>query len=247
MSATTEAPVALVTGAGQRIGTAIARHLHQAGYRIAVHYRRSAASARQLAAELEAARPASSLLLQADLADIGALSSRVRAVIDGFGRLDLLVNNASAFYPTPLGQISETAWDDLFAANAKAPLFLAQAAAPWLKASRGSIVNLTDIYAERGLADHPVYVMAKAALVAMTRTLAIDLAPEVRVNAVAPGAILWPQQDPGAQQQAIMARTPLGRTGEPADIASAVLWLAAGAPYVSGQILAIDGGRSVNI
>ncbi|MHC1480865.1 pteridine reductase [Frateuria aurantia] len=238
-------PVALVTGASQRIGAAIVRCLHQAGYCIALHYRQSVAPARALQAELEARRPGSSLLLQADLADTAALPTLVNTATDGFGRLDLLVNNASAFYPTPVGQATETHWDDLFAANAKAPFFLAQAAAPWLRASRGSIVNLTDIYAERSLADHPIYVMAKAALAAMTRSLAVDLAPEVRVNAVAPGAILWPQQAPTTAQQAILERTPLGRTGQPEDIAAAVLWLAQGAPYVSGQILAIDGARSV--
>lgn len=247
MSSSSDQPTALITGAGQRIGAAIARQLHQAGYRVALHYRHSGQAARALADALETIRAGSTLLLQQDLADSQALPALVQAVIDDGGRLDLLVNNASAFYPTPLGQITEADWDDLFAANARAPLFLAQAAAPWLRARRGCIINLTDIYAERGLADHPVYVMAKAALVAMTRTLALDLAPDIRVNAVAPGAILWPQQPVGGQTEAILARTPLGRTGSPEDIASTVLWLAASAPYVSGQILAVDGGRSVVI
>ncbi|WP_240097316.1 pteridine reductase [Thermomonas flagellata] len=240
-------PAALVTGAARRIGAAIARRLHADGYDLALHYRDSRADMDALAAALEAARPGSVLALQADLADSDRLPALVAQAQARFGRLDLLVNNASAFFPTPLGQITAAQWDALFASNARAPLFLAQAAAPHLRAARGAIVNLVDIYAERPPRAHAVYAMAKAALRTLTRALALDLAPEVRVNAVAPGAILWPEQGKSeAERAALLAQVPLGRTGQPEEIAAAVAWLAGPqAGYVTGQVLRVDGGRGI--
>lgn len=237
-------PVALVTGAARRLGAAIARRLHADGYDLAVHYRSSEADMRALAAELEAARAGSVLTLQADLAEFDRLPELIARTIGRYGRLDALVNNASTYYATPLGSATPAQWDELFASNARAPLFLAQAAAPHLKAARGAIVNLADIYAERPLPGHAVYCMAKAALVMMTKALAVELAPEVRVNAIAPGAILWPQSDRNdAKQTAMLARTPLARTGTPDEIADAVRWLLREATYCTGQVLRLDGGR----
>lgn len=236
--------VALVTGAARRVGAVIARTLHAAGYDVALHCRRSRAELDALIAELEGARPQSTLGLQADLADLAALPPLIDAVIAHFGRLDAVVNNASAFYPTPFGTITPGQWEELFAANARAPLFLAQAAAPHLKARRGNIVNITDIYAERPLPNHIVYGMSKAALRMATAALAQALGPEVRVNAVAPGVILWPEsgKDEAAQQHALQ-QIPLARKGEPADIAETVLWLLRDADYVTGQTIHVDGGR----
>lgn len=239
-----ERPVVLVTGAARRIGAAIARTLHAAGYDLALHCRRSRAELDALVAELERARPRSTLALQADLAEIERLPALVDATAQRFGRLDGLVNNASAFHPTPLGTITAAQWDELFAANARAPLFLAQAAAPHLTARRGAIVNLIDIHAERPLAQHSVYGMAKAALAMATRALALELAPAVRVNGIAPGAILWPEAGkPPAEQQALIARTPLQRIGDPGDVAATALWLLRDAGFVTGEIIRVDGGR----
>ena len=240
--------VALVTGGARRIGATIVETLHEAGYDVAIHYRSSSADARTLAAKLEAKRAGSTLLLQADLADMATLPRLTEDTLARFGRLDALVNNASGFRPTPIGGISEADWDELFAANAKAPLFLSQAAAPALRKSKGAIVNIVDIYAERPLANHPVYCMAKAALAMLTRSLARDLGPEVRVNGVSPGAILWPE-DGGiyTDKQAMIERTPLQRTGEPHDIADAVLWLLRDARYSTGEIIRVDGGRTLVI
>lgn len=237
-------PVALVTGAARRIGAAIARRLHADGYDLAVQYRGSAAAMQALVAELEGMRAGSVLALPAELAECDRLPELVAQAVARFGRLDALVNNASSFVPTPFGQVTPAQWELLFAANARAPLFLAQAAAPHLRATRGAIVNLADIYAERPLRDHVVYGMSKAALVHMTRALALELAPEVRVNAVAPGAILWPEGGKDeAAKAAMLARTPLGRTGTPEEIAEAVRWLLRDAGYVTGHILRVDGGR----
>ncbi|WP_329741702.1 pteridine reductase [Dyella sp. A6] len=241
-------PVVLITGAGKRVGAAIARTLHAAGYDLALHCRRSVAEAEALAGELEQQRADSTLVLQAELANIDALPALVDVLLARFGRLDGLVNNASAFYPTPVGTATAAQWNELFASNAQAPFFLAQAATPALRDSGGAIVNLVDIYAERPLADHPLYCMAKAALAAMTRALALDLAPVVRVNGVAPGAVLWPSEGKTYDDQdALLSRTPLKRSGSPDDVAGAVLWLLRDAPFVTGQILPVDGGRTLSV
>ena len=241
-------PVALVTGAGRRIGATITRTLHAAGYDIAAHANRSRGELASLLAELESARPASTLAVHADLADLSAPDLLVSATLDRFGRLDALVNNASAFFPTALGSIDATQWDGLFNVNARAPLLLAQAASHALREANGTIVNLVDIYAERPLPDHSVYVMSKAALLAMTQSLALDMAPQVRVNAVAPGAILWPE-NPGSDKRRddIIARTPLARAGSADEIANTVAWLLREAGFITGQIIRVDGGRGLSV
>ncbi len=239
--------VVLITGAARRIGAAIARRLQADGYDVALHYRGSAADVQGLVEELEAGRQGSTLVLQADLAVFDRLPELVAKTVGHFGRLDALVNNASAFYPTPVGGATPAQWEELFAVNARAPFFLAQAAAPHLRAARGAIVNIADIYAEKPRADLPVYAASKAALLAVSRGLAVSLGPEVRVNAVSPGAILWPDGgiDP-ALQETLLAHTPLGRVGEPADIAATVAWLLSdAAAYVTGQTLHVDGGRAL--
>lgn len=242
------AKVVLVTGASRRIGAAIVRCLHAAGCRIILHYHRSLAEAEALAAALNAPGQHRVALMQADLADVGALPDLIERAVANWGGLDGLVNNASAFYPTPLGTVTEAHWDELLGSNLKAPFFLSQAAADHLRRRRGAIINILDVYAERPLKNFPVYSLAKAGLAALTRALAVELAPEVRVNGVAPGAILWPEQGQDAEAQAaILARIPLGRCGAPEDIARVVRFLMEDAPYVTGQILAVDGGRSVFI
>ena len=244
----TDRPVALITGAAKRVGAVIARRLHAAGFDLTLHHRASGAEMTALAAELDRARPGSVLVLQAELGDASALPGLIAACADRFGRLDALVNNASAFYPTPLGQATPDDWDQLFAANARAPFFLAQAAAPLLRQAGGAIVNLADIYGERPLAAHTIYCMAKAALLMMTQSLARELGPEVRVNAVAPGAVMWPEQGKAEhEKQAMLASTALGRAGEPDDVAEAVRWLIQDARYTTGQVIRVDGGRSLNI
>lgn len=239
--------VVLITGAARRVGAAIARRLHADGYDLALHYRGSSADMQALADELDAARPASTLKLQVELADFDRLPELVARTVGHFGRLDGLVNNASAFYPTPAGTTTPAQWDDLFAVNARAPFFLAQAAAPYLKAACGAIVNIADVYAERPRADLAVYAASKDALLAVSRGLAVSLAPEVRVNAVSPGAILWPDGgiDPDVQSR-LLAQTPLGRIGNPNDIAATVAWLLGDtAAYVTGQVIHVDGGRHI--
>jgi pteridine reductase len=244
MTTPTPAPVALVTGSARRLGAAIARGLHAAGYDIALHCGHSREEAASLAASLEATRPDSTLVLQADLTEFDRLPELIAHTIGRFGRLDALVNNASAFFPTPIGEATPAQFDALFGANTRAPFFLAQAAAPHLRATRGAIVNLADIYGERTLPQHALYGMSKAALLYMTRALALELAPDVRVNAIAPGAILWPDSGKGdAAKQALLERTPLGRTGTPEEVAEAVRWLLRDATYTTGQVLRLDGGR----
>ena len=240
------APVALITGSARRIGAVIARTLHGAGYDLALHCRNSRGELDALAAELETTRPGSTLVLQADLAEFDRLPELIAQAVGHFGRLDALVNNASGFEPTPIGSTTPAQWDALFASNARAPFFLAQAAAPHLQASGGSIVNLVDIYAERPLAQHTVYCMAKAALAMLTRSLARELGPAVRVNGVAPGPVLWPEAGaPYADRDALVESTALKRTGEPADVAAAVLWLLRDARYTTGEIVRVDGGRAL--
>jgi pteridine reductase len=238
--------VALVTGAARRVGAEIARTLHAAGTNVAISYRRSAADAEALCAQLESQRAGSALAVRADLSDTPRLPELVAAVVERFGRLDVLVNNASSFYPTPLGAITEEAWADLVQSNLKAPIFLAQAAAPALRASRGALINMVDIHARKPLRDHIVYCAAKAGLVMATMALARELGPEVRVNGIAPGPVMWPETGmPDALKRQIVQNTALKRPGSPADVAGVVLFLVRDATYVTGQIVAVDGGRSV--
>lgn len=237
---------ALVTGAAKRVGATIADVLHGAGANVVIHYFNSSAQAEAQAARLNERRAGSALALQADLRRIDALRALVASVIEHAGRLDILVNNASSFYPTPLESVTEAAWLDLIDSNLKAPLFLAQAAVEHLRAAEGVIINIVDIHATRPLRDHVVYGAAKAGLAMLTRSLAKDLGPEVRVNGVAPGAILWPEAGmPDKIQASIIRQIALKRPGTPEDVAAAVLFLVRDAPYVTGQILAVDGGRSV--
>ena len=238
---------ALVTGAAKRIGAVIARTLHAAGANVAIHYNRSAADADQLAAELNRKRAKSAFTVAADMRDIAAVERMAAQVLERTGnRLDVLVNNASNFYPTPVGTITLEQWDDLFGSNLKAPLFLSQALVPALRAAHGVIVNIVDVHSQRPLRDHPVYGPAKAGLAMLTRSLAKDLGPDIRVNGVSPGAILWPDEGMSdALRAAIIKQTALKRAGTPEDIAAAVLFLVRDAPYVTGQIIAVDGGRSV--
>jgi pteridine reductase len=238
--------VALVTGAARRIGAEIASSLHTAGARVAVHYRGSASDAEALCAKLNTLRAGSAIALQADLVAENGPESLIESFLDWSGQLDILVNNASSFYPTPLGEIQADDWNDLVGTNLRAPLFLAQAAAPYLRAAGGNIVNIVDIHARRPLRDHHVYGAAKAGLVMLTRSLAKELAPQVRVNGVAPGAIAWPEGGmTESVKKSIIDQIPLGRTGKPADIANAVLFLVRDATFVTGQIVPIDGGRSI--
>ena len=241
-------PVVFITGAARRVGSVIARRLHAAGYDVALHRRHSRAELDVLIAELEAQRHGSTFALQADLADVENLPALIDAVIAHFGRLDGLINNASSFYPTAIGTTTPAQWDELFASNARAPFFLAQAAASHLKSVQGSIVNLVDIYAERPLPGHTVYCMAKAALAMLTYSLAKELGPEVHVNGVAPGAVMWPEQGKEyADQQELIQRSALKRAGSPDDVAGAVLYLLRDAGFVTGQILRVDGGRTLVI
>lgn len=239
--------VILITGAAHRIGATTTRHLHAAGANIVLHHNASRKQAQALQAELHEHRPDSVMLVQADLLQINKLTSLVREAHEAWNRLDVLVNNASTFYPTPIGSVDEEQWNDLMGTNLKAPFFLAQAAAPYLKQSKGSIINIVDIHADRPLKKHTVYSMAKAGLGMLTKSLACELGPEVRVNGVAPGAILWPENDmDDVTKQRIVSRTFLKRQGAPEDIASTVLFLIRDANYMSGQILTVDGGRSLN-
>lgn len=244
------APVVLVTGAARRVGAEIARTLHAAGAGVAIHYRSSAAEANGLAASMNAVRPVSAAAFGADLLDVDALPRLVEAVVARFGRLDALVNNASSFYATKVGAVDTAAWDDLLGSNLKAPFFLAQAAAPLLAGNGGCIVNITDIHAERPLKGYPVYCAAKAGLLGLTRALALELGPRVRVNAVAPGPIEWPlgtDDFPPEMRTDIIAHTLLKRIGSPADIAQAVKYLIYDAPYVTGQVINVDGGRTAHL
>ena len=236
----------LITGGARRVGASIARTLHGAGANLVVHYRNSGNDAEALAAELNAARPDSAALFQANLLQVEKLPALVEFAVRRFGSLDVLVNNASTFYPTKIGEITPQAWDDLVGTNLKVPLFLAQAAAAALKKSSGLIINIVDIHAMRPLRDYTVYCSAKAGLHMVTRSLAKELGPEIRVNGISPGPVLWPEQggDEAARLK-IIQRTILQRMGTPEDIARTALFFAASAPFITGQILAVDGGRSV--
>ena len=239
--------VVLITGGAKRVGAAVCRRLHAACANLMLHYRTSAGEARLLQAELNHQRKDSVALIQADLLDLAKLPSLIDQTVQTFNRLDAVVNNASSFHPTPVGEITEEDWEDLIGANLRAPLFIAQAAAPALKKTQGAIVNITDIHAERPLKNYVVYSVAKAGLVGLTRSLARELAPEVRVNAVAPGPILWPDDEEFDElsRQRIISHTPLKREGTPEDIAKAVHFLLAEATYVTGETVNVDGGRHV--
>jgi pteridine reductase len=248
--AAVQGQVVLITGGAKRVGAAICRSLHAAGASLMVHYRSSTKEAHVLQDELNAIRPDSVALTRADILKLSSLPSLVNDTVERFGKLDVLINNASSFYASPVGEITEQVWDDLMGTNLKAPLFLSQAAAPHLRRSHGCIVNIVDIHAERPLKNYLVYNAAKGGLVTLTRSLARELGPEVRVNAVAPGAIMWPEdgewQDEVSRQR-IISSSLLKRVGEPEDIARAVNFLVNDAPYITGQILAVDGGRNVHI
>jgi len=238
----------LVTGGARRVGAAIARRLHGAGASVLIHYRDSEVDAVKLVGELNAARPKSAAKVKAELLAPIAPRAIVGAALDSFGRLDVLVNNASTFFPVAVGQIEPSHWEELIGSNLRAPLFISQEAAPELAKQSGAIVNIVDIHADRPLKGYPVYSIAKSGLAAMTRSLALELAPKVRVNGVAPGAIAWPEdgQFETAERTRIVETTPLGRVGSPGDIAQAVHFLAC-ASYITGQIVAVDGGRSIFI
>jgi pteridine reductase len=236
---------ALITGAARRVGAAIARKLHAAGANIVLHYRSSAEDAEAIARALNEVRPNSVVMVEADLLDVGQLQALPEIATSNFGSLDILVNNASTFYPTPMGDITEIDWHDLMGTNLKAPLFLSQAASAALRISNGLIVNIADIHGQQPLARHTVYSLAKAGVIMLTKSLAREMGPTVRVNAVAPGPVMWPEDGMDKALQArIIDRTALKRGGTPDDVARAVLFFAAEAPYVTGQILAVDGGRS---
>lgn len=239
---------ALITGAAARLGRAIARDLHR-DHRVIIHYRSSADAARELADELNGIRPDSAATLQSDLNAAADSEKLAREATDLWGGIQVLINNASAFYPTQIGEADENAWDELIGSNLKAPFFLSQALAPSLSEKSGCIVNMADIHAERPMPGHTVYCAAKAGLVMLTKSLALELAPAVRVNAVAPGAILWPEQEEvdTETQRAIVERIPLARTGTEADIARTVRFLVGDPSYINGQVIAVDGGRSLNI
>jgi pteridine reductase len=242
--------VVLITGGARRVGAAICRNLHAHGASIMVHYRSSAKEARALQAELNLKRTDSVALIQADLLNLPMLPNLVGDTVKRFGKMDVVINNASSFFPTAVGEINDKAWDDLIGTNLKAPLFLSQAAVGQLKKNHGCIVNIVDIHAERPMKNYVVYSTAKAGLVNLTRSLARELAPEVRVNGVAPGAIIWPEDEAWSDElsrQRIINSTLLKRVGDPEDIAKAVYFLIADAPYITGQIIAVDGGRSINI
>ena len=250
METPVQGKVILVTGGAKRVGAAICRRLHAAGADIALHYRSSVREAQRLQAELEAARPGSVTSIRADLLDPQALNSLVQQVVNHFGRLDALVNNASSFFATALGEINEQHWHDLIGTNLKAPLWLAQAAEKELRRNHGAIINIVDIHAERPMHGHLLYSIAKGGLATLTRALAQEMAPQVRVNAVSPGVIVWPESaewDDEERRRKVIAHTLLKRQGQPEDIARTVHFLIYDAPYITGQVIAVDGGRSINI
>jgi pteridine reductase len=241
-----EGKAVLITGGARRVGASIVRKLHGAGANVMIHYRNSATEARALAAELNSRRGGSAALVTGDLLQIKRMRDLVDATVKTFGQIDVLINNASTFYPTPVGDITEDHWNDLLGTNLKAPLFLSQAAAPALRLSQGLVLNIADIHGMRPLRRYTTYSVAKAGLIMLTKSLARELGPYVRVNAISPGPVMWPEdRTDRALQKKIVGRTQLKRPGSPEDVARAALFLCAEAPYVTGQILAVDGGRSV--
>ncbi len=242
-----ENKVVLITGGCKRIGACTARYLHKHGMRLIIHYNKSVADAEQIVSELCAIRPDSATLIQGDLGDIAKVKYHVREAVNALGRLDALVNNASAFFPTPIASSTEDQWQTIIDVNLKAPYFLAQVVAPYLKKHHGSIINITDIYAQRPLLNHAIYSASKAGLVSLTQSLANELGPEIRVNAIAPGAILWPENDSDEiAHQRLISKTPLKRAGKPTDIAKTIHFLITNADYISGQVINVDGGRSMS-
>jgi pteridine reductase len=242
--------IVLITGGAKRVGASICRLLHASGANLMIHYRSSVNEARALQAELNLQRASSVAIIQSDLLNLSALPSLVKETIKHFGRLDVLINNASSYYPTEIGDISDEQWHDLMGSNLKAPLFLSQAAAVELRKQQGCIINITDMHVERPKKGYIVYSVAKAGLVTLTKSLAHELSPEVRVNAVAPGPVMWPEDNPQFDElyrQRVISQTLLKRIGDPSDIAKAVKFLIQDAPFITGQIIAVDGGRSLNL
>lgn len=242
--------VVLITGGARRVGATICRLLHAGGAKLMIHYRTSVGEARALQSELNLQRPQSVAIIQGDLHNLSMLNGLVQETVRQFGRLDVLINNASSYYPTEIGEIGEREWDDLIGSNLKAPLFLSQAAATELRKYQGCIVNITDMHVERPKKGYVVYSVAKAGLATLTRSLAHELGPDVRVNAVAPGPVLWPENNPQFDEvyrQRVISQTLLKRVGEPEDIAKAVRFLIQDAPFITGQVIAVDGGRSLNL
>lgn len=247
---TDTAPVALITGAAHRLGAHTARKLHQRGWNVAIHCRSRREQAKTLADELNTLRHDSARVVQADLSRADEVEALAQEAVAQWQRLDALVNNASVFYPNPVAEATLADWDTVMHTNLRAPFLLLQACLPALKQHSGAVVNLIDIYSERPLPDHPLYCASKAGLASMTRSWAKDLAPDIRVNGVSPGAILWPEGDAAideSYQQSILAKTPLARTGTPDDIAGAIVFLICDAPFITGQIISVDGGRSLNM
>lgn len=250
MHSNLESKVVLITGGAKRVGAAVCRELHAHGAQLMVHYNQSHADARALQAELNLQRPNSVAIIQADLLNTAVAPSLINETIQHFGRLDVLINNASSYYATEIGQINEENWLDLMGSNLKAPAFLAQAAAAELRKQMGTIVNITDMHIERPKKGYIIYSVAKAGLVTLTKSLALELSPEVRVNAVAPGPVQWPENNPQFDEvyrQRVISQTLLKRIGNPTDIAKAVKFLIYDAPYITGHVLAVDGGRSLNL
>ncbi|AFT78043.1 pteridine reductase [Alteromonas macleodii str. 'Black Sea 11'] len=239
-------PVAFITGAAKRIGAAMACQLHSEGYRVIIHYGHSKDDALALAEKLNNQRADSAICLQANLCNSDEVSTLGRRALGIWGQIDVLVNNASSFYPTPVGEISEEDWVSLIGSNVKGPLFLSQALAPALAVSNGCIINMVDMHVDRPLPKHSVYLIAKSGLASLTKSLAIDLAPHVRVNGIAPGAILWPEREMGDdEKEKLLSSIPLGELGAPADIAKTLSFLVS-VPYITGQIIYVDGGRSLH-
>jgi pteridine reductase len=241
-----EGKVVLITGGARRVGAEIVRTMHGAGASVLIHYRSSAQAASALAEELDRARPGTAAIHGSDLLSDGEPEHLVAAAVRAFGGVDVLINNASSFAPSKIGEITRSQWNDLIGTNLQAPLFLAQAAVPSLSERRGLIINIVDIHGLRPLKGYPVYSTAKAGLAMLTRSLARELGPEIRVNGIAPGPVLWPEHDiDEALKREIVGKTALGRHGSPADVARTALFLAKDAPYITGQIIAVDGGRSI--
>lgn len=250
MNSSLQDKVVLITGGAKRVGASICRLLHASGANLMIHYRSSAGEARALQSELNLQRSNSAAIIQGDLLNLAVLPSLVQETISHFGRLDVLINNASSYYATEIGEIGDDQWEDLIGSNLKAPLFLSQAAAPELRKQHGCIVNITDMHVERPKKGYIVYSVAKAGLVTLTKSLAHELGPDVRVNAVAPGPVMWPEDNPQFDEvyrQRVISQTLLKRIGEGNDVAKAVRFLIEDAPFITGQVIAVDGGRSLNL